>query len=216
MEFSAGGAILKHARAGWEAHIVHLTLGEKGSAKLSPEEYGEQKRQDALASAEGLMASAHFLPYRDGELAVTEDTVRELAVLLRKLQPKVVITHWRESIHNDHIVCHELTRRALFMAAIRHFDLDGLPPIGWTRLYYADNWEDATGFEPYILMDITEQMADWEVAFKRYAIGRGEGGFPYWDWYQARTRLHGIAMRTGHAEDFAIEDWETRQYEELL
>lgn len=216
MEFSAGGAILKHAQAGWAAHIVHLTLGEKGSATLSAEGYASQKREDALAAAEGLMATAHFLPYKDGELAVTEDSIRELAILLRRLRPQVVITHWSESIHNDHMVCHELTRRALFVAAIRHFDLEGLPPIGWTRLYYADNWEDATGFAPYILMDITEQMTDWEAAFKRYAIGRGEGGFPYWDWYQARTRLHGIAMRTGHAEAFAIEEDQKRQYREML
>ena len=33
MEFSAGGALLLHAREGWDAHIINLTLGEKGAAQ---------------------------------------------------------------------------------------------------------------------------------------------------------------------------------------
>jgi len=47
MEFTAGATLLKHARSGWEVHIVHLTLGEKGNPQLSPEEYGAQKRKEA-------------------------------------------------------------------------------------------------------------------------------------------------------------------------
>jgi hypothetical protein len=59
-------------------------------------------------------------------------------------------------------------------------------------------------------------MADWEAAFKCFAIGRGEGGYPYWDWYQARTRLHGIAMRVPHAMAFAVDESRRVQYRELL
>ena len=215
-EFTAGAALLKHVRAGWQAHLIHLTLGEKGSAQLGPEEYGAQKRAEAGAAAEALGASAHFLAHLDGELVESEEAARELAVLLRTLQPSVVITHWRESIHRDHIVTHHLVRRAMFVAAIRHFDLEGLPPMRWARLYYADNWEDAEGFRPYVFMNVSEVMEDWERACKCYAIGRGEGGYPYWDWYQARTRLHGIAMRVQHAQAFAIEESGMRVEREML
>ena len=37
-EFTAGATVLKHVQHGWEAHTVNLTLGEKGSARLSAEE----------------------------------------------------------------------------------------------------------------------------------------------------------------------------------
>ena len=218
MEFSAGAALLKHARQGWNAHIIQLTLGEKGSAKLSPEEYGAQKRAEAKAAAELLGATPHFLPYADGELAVTDDVARELATLFRRLQPTAIIAHWRGSIHADHTAAHDLTRRALFMAANPHFHIGAGPlaPLRGARLYYADNWEDADGFRPFVYVDVSEVFGDWERAFKCFAIGRGEGGYPYWDWYAARTRIHGIAIRVAHAEAFAVEEWQMRQVREML
>ncbi|MBI5831731.1 MAG: PIG-L family deacetylase [Armatimonadetes bacterium] len=216
MEFTAGATLLKHVRAGWQAHLVHLSLGEKGSRTLSAAEYGEQKRTEAEAAAAALGASAHFLPFRDGEIEADEPTARVLAATLRQLRPQVVITHWHESIHGDHIACHHLTRRALFLAAIRHFDLDGLPPMGWCRTYYAENWEDAEGFEPYTYVDISDVYAEWQAAFRQYAIGRGEGGFPYWDWYEARTRLHGIKLGVRHAAAFAVEPAARWRQVELL
>ncbi|GBC99399.1 N-acetyl-alpha-D-glucosaminyl L-malate deacetylase 1 [bacterium HR17] len=216
MEFTAGATLLKHARSGWDAHIVHLTLGEKGNYRLSPEEYGAQKRREAEAAAAVLQVTPHFLPYRDGELTVSDDIACELAKVLRQLQPQVVITHWHGSIHSDHIATHHLTRRAVFMAANPHFDLDGLPPARGMRLYYAENWEDAENFRPFVYVDISDVFAEWERAFKCFAIGRGEGGFPYWDWYHARTRLRGIEIGVLHAQTFAVDEWRMRQKRDTL
>ena len=216
MEFTAGGVLLKHARSGGQAHVVHLTLGEKGSPRLSPEEYGAQKRREAQEAARLLGATPHFLPHADGELNAGDETAGELGALFRQLQPAVAIGHWRDSIHTDHTAAYHLTRRALVMAANPHFDLGDAPPLRGCRLYYADNWEDAENFQPYVYVDISDVFDEWEQAFKCYAIGRGEGGYPYWDWYEARTRLHGIAIRVAHAEAFAVGDGQMRQVRELL
>lgn len=205
MELAAGATVLRHVRDGWQAHLVHLTLGEKGHRVLSPAEYGAQKRREAEESAAILGATPHFLAYRDGELRTDESTATALAAVLRRLRPSVVITHPAESIHRDHSFTHHLTRRAIFLACIRHFDLDGLPPAPYPRVYYADNWEDARDFQPFVYVDVSAEMPDWERAVKAFAIGRGEGGFPYWDWYAARTRLHGIAIGVAHAQAFAVE-----------
>ena len=215
-EFAAGASLLKHGRAGWDAHLIHLTLGEKGSATLSDEEYAAQKKAEAEEAARLLGATAHFLPCKDGELPVADEIARQIATLFRRLQPGVIITHWPGSIHLDHTNAYHLTRRARFLAAIRHYDLDDLPPVGGCRLYYADNWEDPENFQPYVYVDISDVMADWEKAFKAYAIGRGEGGYPYWDWYQARTRLHGIARGVQHAQAFAIDAFGKFQMRDLL
>ncbi len=214
-EFAAGATVLKHVRQGWSAHFVNLSLGEKGHAKLTADEYGAQKRTEAEAAAAGLGATTHTLPYRDGEIEVAEPICRELAVLLRQLRPTVVVTHWRHSLHDDHMACHHLTRKAVFMAANRHFDLDGLPPK-WARTYYSDNWEDAEGFTPYLFVDVSDVFADYERAFKQFAIGRGEGGWPYWDWYQARCRQHGIAIGVQYAQAFTVEPWQLKTTRELL
>ena len=216
MEFLAGALLVKHVREGWQAHIVHLTLGEKGSATLSASDYGSQKRREAEAAAQCLGCTPHFLPYTDGELTPSGDVVREVAVLLRKLKAKVVVAHWPGSIHGDHSAAHDVVHKAIFMAANRHFDLDGLPPAGGIRLYYADNWEDAEGFEPLVYVDISEVVEDWEKGFKCYAIGRGEGGYPYWDWYQARTRLHGIKIGVSHAQAVSVDRWRMIQRRDTL
>ena len=216
MEFTAGATLLKHARSGWEAHIIHLTLGEKGNFRLSPDEYGAQKRREAEEAAKILKVTPHFLSYRDGELTVSDEIACELANLLRRLQPQVVITHWRESIHSDHTATYHLTRRAIFMASNPHFELEGLPPIRGVRLYYAENWEEEENFHPFVYVDISDVFDDWERAFKRFAIGRGEGGFPYWDWYQARTRIRGIEIGTRYAQAFAVDEWRMRQKQDLL
>ena len=102
------------------------------------------------------------------------------------------------------------------MAAIRHFEVDGLPPLRGCRMYYADNWEDPEGFSPYIYVDVSDVFDEFEQAFKCFAIGRGEGGYPYWDWYQARTRIHGIARGVQHAQAFAIDDFGKHQMRTLL
>jgi LmbE family N-acetylglucosaminyl deacetylase len=216
MEFAAGAALLKHARQGWDAHLVHLTLGEKGSGALSADEYGAQKKREAEEAAQLLEATPHFLPYRDGELPNTDEVARPVAALLRRLQPKVILTHWPGSMHLDHTNTYHLTLRAHFMAAIRHFELEGLPPVRGCRIYFTDNWEDPTDFAPYVFVDISAVMTDWEKAFKAYAIGRGEGGFPYWDWYQARTRMHGVMRRVQHAQAFAIDEMSKVKVQDLL
>ncbi|MCC7493956.1 MAG: PIG-L family deacetylase [Fimbriimonadaceae bacterium] len=214
-EFTAGATLLKHVQAGWRAHTVNLSLGEKGHRTLSAADYAAQKRDEAIACANALGATPHFLPYRDGELAANEAIVIELATLLRRLQPTVVITHWRHSMHADHEACHQITKAAVFRAAIRHFDLDGLP-AKYARLYYSENWEDTEGFVPYWYVDVTAQMQPWEAAFKSFAIGRGEGGYPYWDWYHARTRQHGIKLGVQHAQAFAVEPRDMWVRRELL
>ena len=102
------------------------------------------------------------------------------------------------------------------MAAIRHFELDGLPRLRGCRLYFSDNWEDPTDFAPYVFVDISAVMAEWEQAFKAYAIGRGEGGFPYWDWYCARTRMHGIMRGVRHAQALGVTADSQYRVQELL
>ena len=62
MEFSAGAVLLKHARSGWDVHILHLTLGEKGHREMGPEEYGAQKQREAEEAGDLLEVTPHFLP----------------------------------------------------------------------------------------------------------------------------------------------------------
>ena len=53
-ELTTGLLLAKQRRLGDRTVILHLTLGEGGNPKLSPEAYGEQKRREALAVAAAL------------------------------------------------------------------------------------------------------------------------------------------------------------------
>ena len=48
-EVMAGATVLKHTRAGHQAVIVHMTLGEAGHPTLSPAVYAEQDLDPGLS-----------------------------------------------------------------------------------------------------------------------------------------------------------------------
>src|SRR6476620_3561536 len=71
------GLLLAHQhRLGDRTVILHLTLGEGGNPKLTPEAYGEQKRREAQAVATALGAEVLFAPYKDGQLPDDDATRR--------------------------------------------------------------------------------------------------------------------------------------------
>ena len=50
-ENMAGATVLKHTRAGHQAIIVHMTLGEAGHPTLASEVYAEQREKEIQAAA---------------------------------------------------------------------------------------------------------------------------------------------------------------------
>lgn len=63
-------------------------------------------------------AEARFFEYRDAELP--DDRAAGLAVahVVRRVQPQVVIAHWRASLHPDHAVAHRLADVGVLWAAL--------------------------------------------------------------------------------------------------
>jgi hypothetical protein len=59
-------------------------------------------------------------------------------------------------------------------------------------LYYADNWEDAEGFTPYLYVDVTDDLAAWKAAASCYEFIRGGiSTFPYLEYYESLARVRG-------------------------
>src|SRR5437763_13120663 len=68
MELTAGAVLLEQRAQGDRVVLLHLSLGEGGNPKLSPDAYGAQKHREALAAASAMGAEVIFGPYRDGEI----------------------------------------------------------------------------------------------------------------------------------------------------
>ena len=205
MELTAGAVLAKQRELGDRVVLLHLTLGERGNPRLAAAAYGAQKRREAEAAARVLGAEVIFGPYRDGELPNSEEARRYVADVIRRVRPSLVITHWRESIHRDHRNTHAIVEDAVLLAAIDS-GADGLPPHRGTRLWYAENWEDAERFAPYLYVDVTGAMATWRQAVSSYEFVRGGvSGFAYLDYYTALATLRGTEARKTQAVAFDID-----------
>jgi LmbE family N-acetylglucosaminyl deacetylase len=203
MELTCGMVVARYVREGYPATFLHLTLGERGHGRLSPQAYAQEKRESAIRCAASLGAQVRFLDYPDGEVPDDEKVRLEVAAVIRELRPRVVVTTWQGSIHRDHRRTHHIVVDARFLAGLKGVDLP-LPPVWVPHLWFAENWEDMEGFEPDLYLDTTAEYARWDEAMHAYAIWRdpSAGGFPYRQYYTALSRVRGALARCEHAVAF--------------
>ena len=203
MELTAGGLLATCALQGGSITTLALTAGEKGAPKGADiAEYRKQKVQEAENFAAKLGGKAKVLDYPDGLLA-DDDAVRmQVAAVIREVQPELIITHHSQSMHKDHAACHRIVKDAWFYAATAGFDLPGAPHFG--KLIFAENWEDAPGFEPYVYLDVSDGFSLWEKAIDHHWFAVHSTSFPYKEYYSHLKRLRGIQGRKGYCECFMI------------
>jgi LmbE family N-acetylglucosaminyl deacetylase len=197
--------------------VLHLTLGEGGNPRLSPEAYGAQKRREATAVATTLGAEAIFGPYRDGEIPNDDAARRYVADVIRRVRPTHVLTHWRESLHKDHAATHAIVRDAVLLASLAGVVTDHPPHRGVRAVWFAENWEDAEGFRPFVYVDVTGAMDRWREAVAQYEFVRGGiSAFRYLDYYTALATVRGAEARKTHAIAFDVEAYAKRRVVDSL
>jgi LmbE family N-acetylglucosaminyl deacetylase len=130
VEFGAGGTLAKWADAGCVVHHLVCTDGSKGTWDASadlPELVA--RRQDEQREAARRLAGARagevaFLGRVDGELDSDRATRGEVARVIRRLRPDIVLGHdpWkRYRLHPDHRNAGLLTCDAIVAARDPHF-----------------------------------------------------------------------------------------------
>ena len=156
--FGMGGTLAIYAQHGVDVHLVCATRGEVG--EIDPE-YKETIKSAACLRTQELRCAAdilginqlHFLNYRDSGMPGSaahdhpralaaqpvDQVAREVAHLIRKIRPEVVLTFdpiggYR---HPDHIAIQQATVQAFDLAAEPDFDdPEGLPPFQPEKLYF--------------------------------------------------------------------------------
>ena len=212
MELTTGALLAKQSRRGDRVVILHLTLGEGGNPKLSPETYGAQKRREAGEAAKELGAEALFGPYRDGELPNDEDGRRFVAGVIRQIQPTHVFTHARHSMHKDHAAAHAIVNDAVLLASLPGVSPEQPVWRGVRGIWYAENWEDAEDFAPYLYVDVSDAGDAWKAAVTKYEFVRGGiSTFAYLDYYTALQSLRGAEVRRKRAVAFDVSPYSKRQ-----
>lgn len=212
MELTCGGVLASCAVNGGKIATLALTAGEKGTPKgRTVADYRQQKCAEAVAFAERLGGTATVLDYPDG-LLPDDDTVRfAVADVIRALKPDLIMTHHEFSMHKDHAMCHRVTKDAWFYAAQPGFVREN--PAHFARILFAENWEDATNYKPYLYKELSrEGYALWQDAVR---FVTGSTSFPYYEYYCHLKRLRGIEARKAYAETFMILPEEMRKIEGL-
>jgi len=205
MEITAGAVLLKHRKLGDRVILLHLTLGEGGHPKLSPDVYAGQKRREALEAAKALGAEVLIGPYQDGHIPRSDEAAGYVADVIRQVKPTHVITHWRNSIHKDHARTHEIVNDAVLLASLEDPRAAHPRHRGVHAVYYAENWEDAEAFQPYLYVDVTDELEEWKKCVTRYEFIRGGVvSFPYLDYYTALARLRGAESGRPYAVAFDV------------
>jgi LmbE family N-acetylglucosaminyl deacetylase len=185
-----------------------MTLGEGGNPRMSPSAYGVQKRREALAADSVIGAETIFAPYRDGEIPNDEAARRYVADVIRQVKPDYIVTHWSHSIHKDHSTTSAIVQDAVLLASLEGVVTAHPAHRGVRRIYYAENWEDAESFAPYVYYAVPDEMAQWKAAVTKYEfVGGNISSFHYLDYYEALAAVRGAVSGKGKAIAFDIDEF---------
>lgn len=156
-EFGCAGTVIKWAQAGRDITYVLITSGDKGShdPDLRPGQLAARREGEQRAAAADLgVRDVIFLRRPDGLLENTLDLRRELAALVRRLRPHVVVTidSWRPyQLHPDHRAAGQAAMDAVWSAREWYIFpeqlVEGVEPWRVRQVYlfwtdYPDYWED--------------------------------------------------------------------------
>lgn len=204
-ELTSGPLLVHQQQRGDRIVILHMSLGERGHPGMAPAEYAEQKRREAEEAASVIGAEVRFGPYQDGSVPDDEEARRYVAEIIRQVKPAYVLTHWKESLHRDHTATNAIVEDAVLLASLQDAGLPDPPFRGVRGIYYAENWEDAGEFRPYVYVDVSAAEATWREAVLKYEFVRGDiSSFPYLDYYEALHVVRGAEARTERAVAFEI------------
>lgn len=217
MELTAGGVLAAHSLKGDRIVTLALTAGERGvPAGRDVADYRRQKVEEAKAFAEMLGGKSIVFDVPDGELQNDEEMRLRVCDVIREVKPNVIITHFKSSMHKDHNSTHLIVGDARYYAALGGLQRE-LPAHFAARLYYAENWEDAVDYKPYVYIDFDQEAYDlWVKAVSRHWFVTGSKSFPYLEYYKHLARVRGIEARKLYAETFMIPPETQRQLKSEL
>lgn len=211
MELTTGCVLAHQAVHGNKIITVALTAGERGNPKgMTSKDYRVQKVREAQEFASMLNGESIVLDYPDGELPDDENVRFQVAQIIRDYRPSVIFTHWKNSMHKDHANTYKIVRDAAFLASV--YDGDRLTGERcYAPVYYAENWEDREGFDPYFIVDCSDGYDLWCQAISKHWFIMNSPSFRYYDYYTHLTFVRGALGKYKHAQCFDIEGYQKFQ-----
>ena len=121
IEFVMAGTLLMLQRAGWEAHYFNLASGNCGSIQLNGPTARRTRRAEARKAADILGAKFHPSITDDLEIFYDLRLLRQVAAVVREVQPRIVLTHSPLDYMEDHTNASRLAVTAAFTRGMPNF-----------------------------------------------------------------------------------------------
>jgi N-acetylglucosamine malate deacetylase 1 len=205
MELICGGTLVRANMLGRSTGILDLAAGEMAS-RGTP----ELRAKEAAKAAKVMGVSVREnLGFPDGGIQNTPDTRAKVAVVIRRLKPRVVITHSQHGRHPDHPTVAQLVRDACFVAGLRKIAPEFAPHRPLKVIHALSFREDNQ--KPTFVVDITESFEKKLEAIGCYASQFGDAvqagevypnGEPLNDLIRHHAAHYGSLIRCRYGEPF--------------
>jgi bacillithiol biosynthesis deacetylase BshB1 len=205
VELTCGGTLLRAAAAGHTTGILDLTEGEMGTRGSA-----ELRAQEASRAAEVLGVSVREnLGLPDAGIVNTPETRRLVAVVIRRLRPRIVIAPALMGRHPDHRETAALVRDACFVAGLQKIDPDTPKHRPLKVIHCVTYREDFS--KPTFVVDVSDYFERKLDAIRCYAsqfegvTQAGEvypNGEPLFDVVRHHAAHYGSMIRTRYGEPY--------------
>lgn len=136
LEIRCGGTLARFAEAGHHVMMCHATNGNKGHKTIPPDELAQIREKEARAAAGIIGAELFWLNFPDAELFYDKETRLVFVDMIRQARPDLILTHWYEAYHPDHMITSQLTCGASYISTVPHIKTEHEPAESIPLIYY--------------------------------------------------------------------------------
>jgi len=160
VELFAGGTLAKMAALGYATGVVDMTRGELGTRGTA-----QLRRQEAQKAAEVLgLKVRDNLGLPDGDVPVTPAARLKVIRKLRQYRPKLVLTHYWDDRHPDHVNTSRLVAEAIHHAGLAKIKTGQERYRPKTLLYF----KLTANLTPSFVVDVTDYTGQRNAAIAAY------------------------------------------------
>jgi N-acetylglucosamine malate deacetylase 1 len=205
IELICGGTLIRAHMLGRSTGIIDLAaveMASRGTPELRAKEAAKAAKVMGVAVRENL-------GFPDGGIQNTPETRAKLAVAIRQLKPRIVITHSQHGRHPDHPIVAQLVRDACFVAGLKKVEPKVAPHRPLKVIHALSFREDNQ--KPTFVVDISEAFEKKLDAIACYksqfgeAVQAGEvypNGEPLSDLIRHHAAHYGSLIRCRYGEPF--------------
>lgn len=209
-EIGAGGTLLRCAALGYRTAILDMTRGELGTRGTAE----ERAKESADAAAVLGLAWRGTVDLGDGHVRDTPESRQAIVRVYRELRPKVILTHYWEEPHPDHIATAQLARNCVYLAGLAKYEAaDGLERFrpSCVAHYNLPRW-----VAPSFVVDVSQWYEAKEAALfchksQLHDPDRDEPetaltGTDFAERLRNRSRHYGTLIAAEHGEPFLVRE----------